>query len=143
MRILKHICYNVWLAVLYIVISLLVHHEVHPFTRMPMYDYPSKTALVFKVTDLNDSLIPTKQITTTNPGRLSHIYGTICKKYSINHLTTDKKDLKLIGLYLYESLKLPPNCPPIKIYRIQINGENGRVAQSSVLVFNSETDYAP
>ena len=131
---------NIWLSALYIGISLWVYQEVHPFTRMPMYDYPSDNAYTFKLTDTNGVLIPTKQITITNPGRLSHIYSTVCTELSIDFETNNQAQLQAIGKHLYTGLHLKPNTPPLQIHRVQIRWTGDSLIQNSVFMFSSLKD---
>lgn len=128
---------HIWLAALYIGLSLWIYNEVHPFTRMPMYDYPSDKAYTFKLTDTNGVLIPTKQITMTNPGRLSHIYSAVCSQLSIDFETNNQAQLQTIGRQLYSGLHLKPNAPPLQIHRITILRAGDSLIQHSVLMFNS------
>lgn len=137
MRRLYTFCTNTWLAILYISLCLVVYNEVHPFTRMPMYDYPSDKAFAFKLTDQNGNLIPTKQLTLSNPGRLSHIYSTVCSERSFDFETTDKSELRTIGEYMYRAMNLKPDAPPVQIHRVQIHWLNDSLIQNTMIIFNS------
>lgn len=102
----KPIRENTFLFFLFVALSWFIG-EQHPFSRIPMYHSFPKYAYVFYLEDLNNQLVPFKEISKLHAAEMSHLYYAALKKRNISYGEGREDSLVNyyhIGLEVFENI---------------------------------------
>jgi hypothetical protein len=132
---------NILLGAFYIVLCILIG-EVHPFTKVSMYNKFVNYAYAFKLTDSNDSIIPIKQNFDWGAGALSHKYSNFMAAHHFEYGNNVESDssLQLAGKQLLTELKrskkLKVTIPDsLKLYLVSYSLAGDSVIEEQKLLY--------
>jgi hypothetical protein len=120
---------NMLLGLAYILLCLLIG-EVHPFTRVPMYNKFDDYAYSFKLTDSDDQLIPISKYYRISSAGLGHKYSLFMQNpealaYSGRELLNQ----------LQESRKAKPPADSLRLYLVRHYLTNDSLLQTETLMY--------
>lgn len=131
---------SLMLGLVYLILCLLIG-EVHPFTKMPMYDRFVNYAYSFKVTDKAGNIIPANRHYRVNCGSLAHKFYVICNTLQVNcgFEKETTQELQLVGKQLLKELeasrKTNPPADTICLYLVNHYFDNDSIVKTERLMY--------
>jgi hypothetical protein len=132
---------NILLGAVYVVLCILIG-EVHPFTKVAMYDKFINYAYSFKLTDNKEQVIPLTGYFRITSGSISHKYFTVMQQRGLEYGFGKESDstLKAVGAVLLQDVKSRKKTKPIpsdslRLYLVYYSLEHDSIRQIERLMY--------
>ena len=117
----------------YVVVSLLIGKDIHPFSRYPMYDSFPNYSYSFYVADDDNQPVYFMNNFKTQANEIGHMYSEICEEHNFNHgmgLETDSQ-LTVVGGelldYIIRAREKKLVTDSLSIHRVYYLFENDKI----------------